>query len=208
VTGRPRLVELDIAEDPAAWRALGLDVGDDGRCRVGTTDLVLRGGAGGIAGWTLEGAMPGPDGIDGLPTCVGAAGERPAGAAHPNGVVGIDHVVVATPDTARTFAALEAAGLELRRTREAGTPQRPLRQGFLPLREALVEVVGPAEPEGDRPARFWGLTLVVGDLDATAGRMGAALGAIRDAVQPGRRIATVRREAGLGVPLALMTPRP
>jgi hypothetical protein len=33
------------------------------------------------------------------------------------------------------------------------------------------------------------------------------LGDIRDAVQPGRRIATVRREAGLGVPVALMTPR-
>jgi hypothetical protein len=35
--------------------------------------------------------------------------------------------------------------------------------------------------------------------------MGEKLGEVHDAVQPGRRIATVRREAGLGVPVALIT---
>ncbi len=59
----------------------------------------------------------------------------------------------------------------------------------------------------DGSVRFWGLTLVVSDLDAAAARLGSRLGAVKDAVQPGRRIATVRREAGLSVPLALMTPR-
>jgi hypothetical protein len=29
---------------------------------------------------------------------------------------------------------------------------------------------------------------------------------VKDAVQPGRRIATLRREAGAGVPLAFMSP--
>jgi hypothetical protein len=51
------------------------------------------------------------------------------------------------------------------------------------------------------------VTLVSDDLDATAAVLGERLGAVRDAVQPGRRIATVRREAGLGTPLAFMTPR-
>jgi len=37
---------------------------------------------------------------------------------------------------------------------------------------------------------------------------GPALGPARDAVQPGRRIATVRDAACLGVPVALMTPHP
>jgi hypothetical protein len=32
------------------------------------------------------------------------------------------------------------------------------------------------------------------------------VGEIRDAVQPGRRIATLRRSAGLALPVALMTP--
>jgi len=51
------------------------------------------------------------------------------------------------------------------------------------------------------------ITLVVTDLEAAAAAMGELLGDIRDAVQPGRRIATVRRDAGLGVPVAFMTPR-
>jgi hypothetical protein len=47
------------------------------------------------------------------------------------------------------------------------------------------------------------VTLVVADVDVPRPHVGPA----KDAVQPGRRIATVRREAGLGVPVALMTPR-
>jgi hypothetical protein len=36
--------------------------------------------------------------------------------------------------------------------------------------------------------------------------LGDLLGSLRDAVQPGRRIATLRREAGLGPAIAFMTP--
>lgn len=212
---RPHLVALDVAADPQAWAAAGFAVEADGRCRVGTIDLWLRGAPAGDAaprgllGWTLQDAIPADDGIDGLPTAIGSRTTGDAVARHPNGAVGVDHVVVATPDLARTLEAFEAAGLEVRRTRDAGTPERPLRQAFLLLAEALVEVVGPAEPGEDEPepARFWGLTLVVDDLDAAAGTLGDALGPVRDAVQPGRRIATFRREASLGLPVALMTPR-
>jgi hypothetical protein len=211
VSERPRLVELHLAARPEKWAAAGFAVSGDGRVRVGTTDLLLGGGQGGITGWTLDGAIPAEDGIDGLATTVGPpASERPA-PPHPNGVAAIDHIVVATPDTARTFEAFEAAGFELRRVRDAGTPERALRQGFLLLAEALVEVVGPPEPEAGAaahaPARFWGLTFVAHDLEAAARTMGPMLGERRDAVQPGRRIATVAREAELGVPVALMTPR-
>jgi hypothetical protein len=210
MSDRPRLVELRIAAPPAAWAAAGFAVGGDGRCRIGSTELVLVGGDGGMTSWTLDGAIPADEGIDGLPTAVAAPGpERPA-PEHPNGVTAIDHVVITTPDTARTFEALEAAGFELRRVRDAGTPERPLRQGFLLLAEALVEVVGPPEPapgEEHGPATFWGLTLVAEDLDAAAGAFGGHLGTPRDAVQPGRRIAVVARDAGLGLPVAVMTPR-
>jgi hypothetical protein len=71
------------------------------------------------------------------------------------------------------------------------------------LGPCLLELGGPAEG----PIRFWGLTLVVDDLDDAARQLGDRLGAIKDAVQPGRRIATLRRDAGLSVPIALMTPR-
>jgi hypothetical protein len=209
---RPRLIALELRAEPDAWRAAGFAVDADGRCRIGTTDLLLTGGKGGFAGWTLSGAIPGEDGVDGVPTLVAAQGapvdEAPT--AHPNGVRAIDHVVLTTPDTARTFETLEAAGFALRRVRDAGTPERPLRQGFFLFADALLEVVGPPEPASGTaatPAALWGITLVAGDLTITAATFGAALSPPRAAVQLGREIAIVAREAGLGVRVALMTPR-
>jgi hypothetical protein len=209
---RPRLVALELRAEPDAWRATGFAVQEGGRCGIGTTDLVLSGGEGGFAGWTIAGVIPGDDGLDGVPTLVDASAQAPdAPAAHPNGVRAIDHVVLTTPDTARTFETLEAAGFELRRVRDAGTPQRPLRQGFLLFADVLLEVVGPPEPApgtASAPAALWGITLVAEDLGAAAAAFGAgSLSAPRPAVQPGREIAVVARAAGLGVRVALMTPR-
>ena len=48
----------------------------------------------------------------------------------------------------------------------------------------------------DRPARFWGLALLVGDIERTVEELGEHVGTVRPAVQPGRRIATLRRSAG------------
>src|SRR4051812_38299962 len=213
MTGRPRLVALRVGAAPGAWAAAGFAVEDGGRVRVGATELVLEGGDGGLRGWTLHGAIPAQDGIDGLPTDVAPQAEEgraPLGHVHPNGVAGIDHVVVSTPDTARAFEAFEAAGLELRRVRDAGTPQRPLRQGLLLTQGGLVEGAGPPDPPGGdaahAPAAFWGITCVAA-LDVAARALGDRLGAPRDAVQAGRRIAIVDRAAGLGLPVALMTPR-
>jgi hypothetical protein len=201
----PALTQLVVADDPATWERLGFGVAPDGTCRVGGVVVRLAGaGAGrGILSWSLDGV---PTAIDGL---AAAADPPPPGgsAAHPNGARGLDHVVVATPDVARTFAALAAAGLELRRVREAGSAERPLRQGFYRIGEALLEVVGPPEPAGDGPAAFWGLVAVVDDLDALAARLGPHLGRPREAVQAGRRIATLRESAGASVALAFMTPR-
>jgi hypothetical protein len=45
-------------------------------------------------------------------------------------------------------------------------------------------------------------------MNATAAALGESLGEPRDAVQPGRTIATLRRGAGSSVPLAFMTPPP
>ncbi len=146
--------------------------------------------------------------IDGLDTAV--AGQRATVAAHadqPNGVTGVDHVVVATPDLPRTLDALGGAGFQLRRVREAGNG---VSQGFFVLGDALLEVVGPAEPQPgstDDRARFWGVTLVAADLEATVAAMGGRVGEPRPAVQPGRRIAIVDRAAGLGTRVAVMSPR-
>jgi sensor domain CHASE-containing protein len=76
---------------------------------------------------------------------------------------------------------------------------------FRRLGPAILELVEAIDaPAG--PARFWGLVVVVTDLEALAARLGDRLGSIRDAVQPGRRIATVRESAGLGQAVAFMSP--
>jgi hypothetical protein len=200
----PALTQLVVADDPATWERLGFAVAPDGTCRVGAVAVRLAGaGAGrGIVSWSLDGA---PTAIDGL---AAAADEPPPGdpVTHANGARRLDHVVVTTPDVARTFAALAAAGLELRRVREGGSAERPLRQGFYRLGEALLEVVGPPQATDDGPAAFWGLVVVVDDLDALGALLGAHLGRPRAAVQAGRRIATLRESAGSSVALAFMTP--
>ena len=83
-----------------------------------------------------------------------------------------------------------------------------MRQGFHRIGSGglIVEIVERPEVT-DRLARFWGVVVNVDDLDAACALLGAErIGQPKDAVQPGRRIATVRTGVGLGVPLALMTP--
>jgi hypothetical protein len=124
--------------------------------------------------------------------------------------VAIDHLVAFTPELERTIAAFERCGVECRRIREVGPPEARLRQAFFRFGEVICEVVEvPAEQAGPGgEARFWGLTVTVQDLDSAVAGLGERCGSIRDAVQPGRRIATVREAAGLGVPVALISPPP
>lgn len=204
--------ELVVGAAPAAWAAVGFDVAIDDtgvghlqlggiRLRVdpaqqGMTEWVLARGDDAVAGHTVID-------IDGLRTSYGEPAAAPA-ADHPNTVFSIDHVVVNTPDLERTCAAIESAtGAALKRVREAG----PIRQGFHRLGELIVEVVTHAQvPEG--PASFWGLAFNVRDIDALYERVGDELmSAPKTAVQPGRRIASFRIGAGLGLPIAVMTLR-
>jgi hypothetical protein len=202
--------ELTVADAPEAWAALGFAVEGD-TCVVGEVRIRLAGaGAGkGLAGWSLRGAESTE--LDGLAT-ERSDREPPAEAPpHPNGIVGLDHVVAITPALERTVAALEKAGLDLRRIREEPTPAGAPRQAFFRLGPTILEVVQePAEATeragGDRPAFFWGLAFLAPDLEATVDGLGEHVSGARDAVQPGRRIATLRRSAGLGLPVALMTP--
>lgn len=201
--GSPRLRELVVGGEAGPWREVGFTV-DAGRFRVGSTDIRLEPGRG-LLRWSLTGLRSTQ--LDGLATQ--AADDSAAAGAnlHPNGVLAIDHVVVTTPDLGRTLAALEAAGLDLRRTRDADSPNGPVRQAFYRVGEAILEVVAPPGA-GEGPAVFWGVVFTVGDLDACVQSLGGLVGEARDAVQPGRRIATVRRQAGLGLPVALMSPAP
>jgi hypothetical protein len=198
----PSIDELEIADEPTEWSAAGFDVAD-AVCHVAQVRLRLvgKGPRRGIVGWTLgEHAS-------------GETASAAAAAPHPNGVVRLDHVVMLSPELDRTVDELESQGFDLRRRREGDTPGGSTRQAFFRAGEPILEVV--QAPEGtsvardpDGPARLWGLAFVVEDMDHTARALGDLLGRPRDAVQPGRRIATLRPEAGLGPAIAFMTSGP
>jgi hypothetical protein len=208
----PTIDELVLADEPAGWAALGFTV-VDGCCQLGAVRLRFAGreAGEGLVGWSLRGVADAE--LDGL-SAAGSSSSVPTPApVHPNGVRAIDHVVAMSPALDRTVRALARAGLDLRRIREQPTPAGAPRQAFFRLGAEILEVV--QEPPDavargggpDRPARLWGLALVVDDLDRTVEIVGSHAGSIRPAVQPGRRIAPLRRAAGLAIPVALMSSR-
>jgi hypothetical protein len=225
--GAVEIDELVLGDEPARWRALGFELDGDDGVRLGAVrvrlagDAARSGSAPAFVGWSLRGLAS--DALDGLPTTRAPAAEpdraasaTPADDAHPahaNAVVAIDHVVAMTPALDRTVAALQAAGLDLRRIRDEPTPAGAPRQAFFRLGGQILEVV--QEPQEVvvraggpvRPARLWGLALLSDDLDHTVRALGEHAGEARAAVQPGRRIVTVRRSAGLAVPVAVMSAR-
>jgi hypothetical protein len=178
------LTGLDVAGDADAWRAAGFAVDRDGGCRVGHVRMQTGVGTSGIAGWSF-----------GDPATV-----EPA--THPNGTLLIDHLVVFTDDPDRTIERYAELGLEPRRVREVGNGRS---QTFFRAGEVIVELVGPID--GEHGERLWGISPTVADLDACAALLGDGLGRIKDATQPGRRIATLRHESfGLTIPIAFMSP--
>ncbi|MEQ1786937.1 MAG: glyoxalase, partial [Acidimicrobiales bacterium] len=100
--------EILVGDPREAWEAAGFAVDDDGTCRIGTVRVRLVGRDGGkrILGWSLRDAPAArvADGsLDGLPT-TGSDAPPAEPAIHPNGATSIDHVVLLTPDLARTVA--------------------------------------------------------------------------------------------------------
>ena len=231
----PKVEWLSVVGEADTWRSLGLTVTDQGliplvgtsirlvapvsveSAYIGSADVESANGESadggsadsangaeqaGIVGWALSGVANTRD-VDGLPTDV-VESMVPVYAEHRLGATGLDHVVVSTHDLERTSAAIASAtGCKLKRIRELGT----MRQGFHRIGRGglIVELVErPDLPEG--PAVFWGVVLIVDDLDAACDLIGPdRISAPKDAVQPGRRIATIRADVGLGFPVALMT---
>jgi hypothetical protein len=192
----PTLTALEVADPAAAWSDLGFAVAD-GMCGIDGITYVLDAPGKGVVTWSVDGIEA--EAVDGLPD---GPAERVEPAEQPNGVVALDHLVISTPNLGRTIERFEEAGLELRRTRDAGR----IHQAFFKVGGVILEVIGPPQPSGDGPARFWGLAWTVEDLDATAAFLGDRLHAPKDAVQKGRRIATLDKNAGSTVAHAFMSP--
>jgi hypothetical protein len=201
--------EFEVADPADAWTRAGFSVDSDAVCRIGGIRIRLtgRGRGTGIVGWSLRG-LP-SDGslhdLDGIPTTRSdAVAAMPAG--HPNGVLAIDHVVLLSPDLRRTVESLTTVGVEPRRERQGQLSGRSIRQIFFRAGEVIIEVVGSPETTGEGPSTLWGITYVVADIDATAAYFGDRTAPVKDAVQPGRRITTLRHhELGISVRSAMIS---
>lgn len=214
------LIGLSTGERVETWRALGFRADGDqialGLGGSGPMTLTCAGDGGGPHRWALceDGAEDHHSvaDVDGIAITWVAAAEPPglSAAAHPNTVVGLDHVVVRSPDLDRTTAALTALGADRRRIRSVTVGGEAIQQRFFRFGGPIVELVGPERAPIDAdtmPATIWGYAFAVADIDAAATLVGDACSAPKDAVQPGRRIATVRtRDLGIAPTVAFMTP--
>lgn len=205
-TSAPKAEWLTITGDPDAWRAIGLTVGSDGLIPLFGTSLrivepLTAASPLGLTGWAFSGISDTAE-VAGFPAEVVEAGP-PLFAAHELGAAQLDHVVIFTADMDAVSAGVESAtGCERRRVRELET----MRQGFHRIGRGglIVEIVEHAD--GNRTTEMWGVVVIVDDLDAACALLGDdRVSAPKDAVQPGRRIATIRAGVGLGCAVALMS---
>jgi hypothetical protein len=198
----PLVRGIVLGEDPSMLARLGLDARRAGN---GTTATCVGGvavhavgtdGGRGLLAFDLGPDARAPVPTETMPTISAGA----AGFDHPLGALAVDHVVVLAGDADATVAAF---GVEPRRREERGGQV----YAYIVAGSCLIEVVAPVVTD-DRPPTLWGLALSVRDLDAAAAYLGDACSAPKAAVQPGRRIATVRGDVlGLATPLALLSPR-
>ncbi|MFV1990418.1 MAG: glyoxalase [Acidimicrobiales bacterium] len=198
------LVQLEMADAASLWEGIGFSVFSD-QIRVGSTLLDLGAGGAGITGWGLSGtdAVSLIEKREGIPTSVMRSPTTKDQTPHPNTAVQIDHVVLTTQNLTRTQHSLEAAGLTLRRTRQADASTV---QCFYRMGEVILEVVGDPRQALDAAAALWGLICTVSDLSAAAKSMPGKLGQEKPAVQSGRDIAIVSKSAGLSVPCGFLSP--
>lgn len=198
------IAELVVGGLPDPWESFGFaKLSSEGsRTLFSLADVALVVDSGlepGMVGWTLAGSPHRHDSIDGIATAHRADGFT--GEAGRVGCLGVDHVVIRTDDLDRTCAEITSAtGAEVRRVRDAGGG---VTQAFHKLGTVVVEVVSGGD--GVPAPHLWGFVVNVADLDAVADWAGPdVVGAPKAATQPGRRIATARSGAGLGVPFAVM----
>ncbi|NNE12201.1 MAG: hypothetical protein HKN41_08155 [Ilumatobacter sp.] len=200
-----RLASIRLPGEIEPWARLGFSC-DDGRIALVNGAIEPGHDVVSLVVHPDDGDEVVPADLEGIPLEVD---DQPNPAvAHPNGALDLDHLVIMTPDLDATSTAVESAlGLPRRRLRETSDVRQAFHRFDRTLTGApgcIVELVERADPGSGAPV-VWGLVVDVLDLERVAAAHDE-VGVPRDAVQPGRRIATVARRAGLGLAVALMSP--
>lgn len=213
-----RVAELWLGSPLEAWTGLGFVIEDSSTQTVMSVaglgfrfvDEISVSSESAVTGWTLASDSVGPADVDGiatrwLPVPLASTSTTVANPGHRLRVSAIDHIVIMTGSLDRTSEGIaRCLGAPRKRVRDAGGG---VRQGFHRVGDIILEVVERPDVDVSTPASVWGVVFVVEDLDETVSWLGPdVVSSPRDAVQSGRRIASIRREVGLGLPVALMTP--
>ena len=199
-----RITALVVGGSPEPWKAFGFHLlsatPSESRFSLGNVVLVVNSTQpAGMVSWEITEVNA--EAIDGVLTARGANDlELPLEPGNV-GCLGVDHVVVRTNSLDVTCAAITAAtGAPVKRIRDAGSG---MQQAFHKLGSVVVEVVSAKEQVEN--THLWGFVVNVSDVDALSAFLGPdILGAPKPATQPGRRIASARSGAALGVPFAVM----
>ena len=202
---RPRLTELLLPGAASAWEKIGF-APREGAFQLG--EVTCGVGADGPS-WAFDQGGDMPDALCGIATAESAARQAEGDPSEqPNGAFKIDHVVVVSEAPSQTKAALERFGLIGKGARSFGSGDAERSQCFFWSGELLIELVGPAAEKADASplARIWGVTFVVDDFAPLLALAEGLVAGPRDAIQPGRQIATVATQLELGVELAFMSP--
>ena len=214
----PRVEWLTVSGDPACWRSLGFVVTDDGLLPLHGTSLRIVASVDPLPSASRRRPIPRPDRVERERTRPRT--RRDAGSRRPADQLGrTDEPGLRRPSDrsdrprsrrrddlgSRTHERSDRRGRPVVHSSASGRSARCVRAFTASARGLIVELVErPEIPDG--PAAFWGLVVIVADLDAACDLLGPdRISAPKDAVQPGRRIATIRSDAGLGLPVALMT---
>ena len=203
------LQRIVIGDDPDSWRSAGFSVLDN-EMVFGKTVVELAGTANGrgVLGWAIEGVTSNIESITSIaPSGTTLAVEQRTGLDNTNAVFAIDHVVIETGDLDRTVAAFTEVGIKERRQGQMTTSLGERRQSFLWAGRVIIEIVAPVTADPNVAMRVWGLALVSANLATTSHVLAENMSEPRNAVQPGRKIATIDTSAlDISVPLVVMSP--
>jgi len=217
----PKLHGVVCNDEPSCWERAGFKLNQDGQCLFAGSFQVrfARNGAFGAIGQGLLGWIwSGIDSIDigGIATIVqDHPRNKFQNQVHPNGIIGVDHVVLMTNHVDETILSFEKFGITLKKKQEVnsreGERSKFMQAFFRPSHGTIVEVVGPTPEHTDKQAPvsafLWGMTFVSENLEQTKQYLGDKLSNIRNAKQHGRKIATLRHKAfDIHVSIAIMSP--
>ena len=203
------LKRLVIGDDPDAWRTAGFSViGNEIVFGKVTVELAGTSGARGVLGWRIDGVASDVAGIRTVPSAGEVVSPAPrSGLDNTNAIFAIDHVVVETGDLDQTVRDFVEVGMSERRRGQITTPHGERGQSFLWAGRVIIEIVGPIEARSDQRVGIWGLALVSANLQTTSHVLAENISEPRDAIQPGRKIATVNHRAlDISVPIVVMSP--